>query len=267
MFRRFARQFALLCLPVLALGSPAVDRPGAADEPVSYVLRGKVSRVSDGDTIRVVLASGPSSVRLASVDAPERDQPGGREATAALASRLKGRDVGLEVVEQRDGFGRLVAVVWLDDENINEWLVREGRAWAFRDFLHDARFCAIEREAREARAGLWAREERNYAPWEWRRVRPGQQDRLKDYERETLEQCAGRAQEGLVQPVAPQPFREEGREPGSCKIKGNISRSGRIYHLPGTAAYDRTDIDEARGERWFCSEAQARDAGWRAPRN
>jgi micrococcal nuclease len=115
----------MLCLPALAVTASAADRSAPADDSVSYVLRGKVGRVSDGDTIRVALASGPVSVRLASVDAPERNQPGGREATIALASRLKGREVGLEVIEQRDGFGRLVAVVWLDDENINEWLVGE----------------------------------------------------------------------------------------------------------------------------------------------
>jgi hypothetical protein len=36
--------------------------------------------------------------------------------------------------------------------------------------------------------------------------------------------------------------------------------------VPGSPAYERTKIDEAKGERWFCSEAEARAAGWRAPR-
>ncbi|MGN6917326.1 sunset domain-containing protein [Neisseria sp. P0017.S004] len=49
-------------------------------------------------------------------------------------------------------------------------------------------------------------------------------------------------------------------------MKGNIGNSGRIYHVPGTAAYEKTKIDEAKGERWFCSEDEARAAGWRAPR-
>ena|SRR5690348_390373 len=49
-----------------------------------------------------------------------------------------------------------------------------------------------------------------------------------------------------------------------CKIKGNISASGqRIYHVPGQPYYDATRIDVTRGERWFCSEAEARAAGWR----
>jgi len=52
---------------------------------------------------------------------------------------------------------------------------------------------------------------------------------------------------------------------GSCDIKGNISieRGERIYHVPGGAFYSQTRIDTARGERWFCSEAEAQAAGWR----
>lgn len=50
-----------------------------------------------------------------------------------------------------------------------------------------------------------------------------------------------------------------------CDIKGNLSDSGRIYHLPGSRSYAATRIDTARGERWFCSVAEAEAAGWRAP--
>lgn len=51
----------------------------------------------------------------------------------------------------------------------------------------------------------------------------------------------------------------------SCNIKGNISQSSgeKIYHTPGQRDYDRTDIDPARGERWFCTEEEAVAAGWR----
>jgi hypothetical protein len=51
----------------------------------------------------------------------------------------------------------------------------------------------------------------------------------------------------------------------SCNIKGNVSiNSGeRIYHLPGQEHYDETIISTDYGERWFCSEDEARAAGWR----
>ena len=50
---------------------------------------------------------------------------------------------------------------------------------------------------------------------------------------------------------------------GTCRIKGNISGSGKIYHLPGSSLYDKTRIDESKGERWFCTEEEARATGWR----
>lgn len=55
--------------------------------------------------------------------------------------------------------------------------------------------------------------------------------------------------------------------PPDCRIKGNINRDGeRIYHVPGKSRwYTRTCINRP-GERWFCSEAEARAAGWRPPR-
>jgi hypothetical protein len=51
----------------------------------------------------------------------------------------------------------------------------------------------------------------------------------------------------------------------NCVIKGNVSfKSGeRIYHVPGQQHYDETVISPAYGERWFCSEVEARAAGWR----
>jgi hypothetical protein len=55
----------------------------------------------------------------------------------------------------------------------------------------------------------------------------------------------------------------ESHQSGS-DIKGNINSKGeRIYHVPGGRSYANTAIDTARGERWFCSEAEARASGWR----
>ncbi|WP_245278960.1 hypothetical protein [Mesorhizobium loti] len=53
-----------------------------------------------------------------------------------------------------------------------------------------------------------------------------------------------------------------------CNIKGNISinTGEEIYHVPGQKFYDETIIRPEFGERWFCSEAEARAAGWRKSR-
>ena len=53
--------------------------------------------------------------------------------------------------------------------------------------------------------------------------------------------------------------------PKVCNIKGNISaKTGeKIYHLPADAYYDKTEIDTSAGEKMFCSEEEAKQAGWR----
>jgi hypothetical protein len=50
-----------------------------------------------------------------------------------------------------------------------------------------------------------------------------------------------------------------------CVVKGNVSvnTGERIYHVPGQRYYHATRIELFKGERWFCSEADARAAGWR----
>jgi hypothetical protein len=53
-----------------------------------------------------------------------------------------------------------------------------------------------------------------------------------------------------------------------CTIKGEVNfiTRDRVYHLPGQFYYPRVTVSLPRGERWFCSEAEARSAGWRRSR-
>lgn len=246
----------------------SVSRPDVV-EP-QPVLVGTVTRVIDGDTIEVRLGSGPIRVRLHSIDTPEWDQPWGGQAKAALASRVQGRTVSLDVVTQ-DQYDRLVAVVLLGDENVNAWMVQEGDAWAYRRYLDDERYCAWEGVARASRRGLWSQPPADWrAPWEWRAKQHEPSARYTDYSHETVASCIAAMNAGgkatHEEKPAPVPIPPSRAPPDTCLIKGNISENGRIYHLPGSPWYDQTVIDESRGERWFCTEAEAREAGWRPAR-
>jgi hypothetical protein len=86
------------------------------------------------------------------------------------------------------------------------------------------------------------------APWEWRA--------------QQAEQTSG--EEPLTQPTVTKPNTVTPPQSAGCQIKGNVSSKGdRIYHAPGGKWYDKNEINTSKGERWFCTEADARAAGWR----
>lgn len=239
--------------------------PEAATQPV---LIGTVIKVIDGDTIKVQLSSGPINVRFDSIDAPEHNQPWGPQARDALASQVENREVALDVTTQ-DRYERLVATVYVGDENINAWMVQQGGAWAYREYLHEPAYCYLEAAARASRTGLWSQSSA-HPPWEWRKQKrePTTFPGFNDYSGDTAAKCIaakGRREEPIPR-IAPLPaIPKEPTQPSGCLIKGNIGKNGRIYHVPGSPSYAQTQIDESKGERWFCTEAEARTAGWRAP--
>lgn len=177
---------AYLILTLLAAVAAGADPP--------KVVGAKVTKVNDGDSIEVQTAAGAARVRLSAVDTPEYDQPYGDKSSAALKARLPvGVDVELEIVTQ-DQFRRMVAVVWLvaggDRINVNEMMLREGHAWAYRRYMRDARFCDLEAEARDAKRGLWAQPVSEWVyPPEWRFVKNGEIRALPVPYAETREKC------------------------------------------------------------------------------
>ena len=129
---------------------------------------------------------------------------------------------------QRISTAELVATCRVGGSDVAEALICEGLAWAYRRFTKV--YAPQEELAKAACTGIWAYD--SQPAWEFR----------------------DRAWRGAEQ-VAPE----------GCPIKGNISRSGQIYHVPWSPWYKRTKINTSKGERWFCSEAEALKAGWRAP--
>lgn len=218
--------------------------PALATEPIV----GRAS-VIDGDTLEIR----GTRFRLHGVDAPESSQPCtdakgkvwrcGAEAANRLSDRIGAANISC-AEKDRDRYGRVVAVCTLKGEELNRWLVREGHALAYRQYGGKV-YDEDERAAHSGLRGIWRGTFE--APWEWRRKKR-----------------AGEAVEEKEEPRRQQVV-EKGRAGGDCQIKGNIGAGGeKIFHLPGSATYERTKIDEAKGERMFCSEAEAQKAGWRA---
>jgi len=203
-------------------------------------------RVVDGDT----LVLDGKRIRLAGIDAPEKAQmcgnvACGQRATMALSALVSRGKVTCDGKET-DRYGRLIATCTVGGKDINAAMVAQGWAAAYRQY--STAYVTEEQAARSRKLGIWA-EADPVMPWDYRHDRAA----------------------ATATPAATTPVRSPAREPASaapkgCTIKGNISSSGKIYHLPGSTGYDKTRIDTGKGERWFCTEAEARAAGWRAPR-
>jgi len=192
------------------------------------------ARVIDGDT----LAVGSQVIRISGIDALEdaqscsdsrgRSWQCGASATNALRKLSAGgvRCLGSEF----DAYNRLIASCVANKLDIGKSLVLDGLALAYRRY--SALYVADEAEAKKAGRGVW--QGKFVEPWQWRETKWQQT--------------------------------EKSVPASGCPIKGNISKDGlKIYHAPWSRSYDRTRIDESKGERWFCDEAEAIAAGWRAP--
>ena len=212
-----------------------LSAPLTAGEVVEVAGR---ASVIDGDTIEIRSIR----IRLHGVDAPESGQSCldaqdrtwrcGQKSALALADQI-GRAVVFCRVRDTDRYGRLIATCAAGGLNLNAWMVAQGWAVAYRKYSND--YVDQERAAQSAGMGVW--QGQFIRPDLWRRGQRTPQ-------------------------IAPAHSTS-----GTCVIKGNINSKGeRIYHLPGMDWYDRTQIKESKGERWFCAEAEARKAGWRRAR-
>ena len=117
----------------------------------------RVVSITDGDTLVVLRDKQQVRVRLHGIDSPERAQPYGTRARQFTGELAHQRDVTV-VVRDYDRYGRVVAEIILPDgRNLNYEIVRAGFAWGYRQYARgDGDLERLEREARDARRGLWA---------------------------------------------------------------------------------------------------------------
>lgn len=135
----------------------------------AMTMTGTVDYVYDGDTLSVRASDGKRErIRLDHIDAPEAGQRYSRKAQSALGGRVRGKQVRVEW-SRRDEFGRPVGVVYLDKENINRWLVREGHAWKYR-YSREMEYKTLMEDAQRAKRGLWAETE-PMDPWVCRKLK------------------------------------------------------------------------------------------------
>jgi endonuclease YncB( thermonuclease family) len=147
-----------------AIATGALARP-------SSDFQGKVTHVTDGDSLWVQPAATAATieVRLVDIDAPEICQAWGAQARDALKRLVQGKTVTLHAVA-KDQYGRTLARVALGTLDVNERLVLDGHAWSARGRGNTGPLMAQERAARAAHRGLHAQDGAQF-PSDFRRAR------------------------------------------------------------------------------------------------
>ena len=162
---------AKIFLVFILLSCGCVQVNTAVEEEVSVV------EVVDGDTLKVLRDSGRETVRLAGIDTPEvhgenkpyafegvPDSREGRdclrkygENASAFMKQYRGEKMVLEyekglMADTRGSYGRLLGEVYIENNSINEELVRRGLA---RSYSEEGKFFDLEVEAKLDENGVW----------------------------------------------------------------------------------------------------------------
>ena len=137
---------------VLALGLVAT----AQAAPAQY-LQARVSNISDGDSLWVKTSKGERlKIRISQIDAPEICQAWGQDSKGALAQRLEGKQLKVELL-RKDMYGRSLARIVVDGDDVGAEMVSSGNAWAYSSGKYpNAVYYSQEEAAKAAKLGLWS---------------------------------------------------------------------------------------------------------------
>ena len=153
-----------------ALGQNILENTVADTNTVATTISSdtyEVLRVVDGDTIQINYNGTKEKVRMIGIDTPESVHPdenknsdNGKIASDYTKELLTGKFVALEFdIQERDKYGRFLAYVYLDGEMINKKLLHDGYAQIATyppNVKYVNEFTEIQKEAKEAKRGLWA---------------------------------------------------------------------------------------------------------------
>ena len=141
----------------IALSLVAMGLQGFTKAADARVYTGVVIRIVDGDTlwVRTSVHGEPRKVRFQGMDAPESCQTWGAQATAALTQHIQFKTVQLST-RARDDYGRMLATVMLDGEDVGRWMVVNGHAWSYHYRRSLGPYAIEETQARASGRGLWS---------------------------------------------------------------------------------------------------------------
>jgi micrococcal nuclease len=130
----------------------------------------KVVSIKDGDTV-VVLDSlnNQTTLRLAEVDCPEKNQPFGTKAKQFTSDQIYLKTIKY-VVTDTDRYGRNIAKIYYDTDNkyLTAEIIKAGLGWHYKRYSTSKELASFEDNAKKNKIGLWI-DNNPIAPWEWRK--------------------------------------------------------------------------------------------------
>ena len=134
------------------------------------ILKAKVVGIKDGDTV-VVLDSlnNQTTLRLAEVDTPEKNQPFGTKAKQFTSDQIYLKTIKY-IVTDTDRYGRSIAMIYYDTNNkyLSAEIIKAGMGWHYKRYSTSIELAAFEDNARKNKIGLWV-DSNPVAPWEFRK--------------------------------------------------------------------------------------------------
>ena len=128
---------------------------------------GRVVKVTDGDTLTVLVNRKQIRVRLDGIDAPEQGQAFGKRSRQSLSDMCAAK-IAVIMDRGKDQYGRTIGRVSCAGADANSEQLRRGMAWVFTRYVpRGSALYELEAHARIRQLGLWA-DARPVAPWTWR---------------------------------------------------------------------------------------------------
>lgn len=151
--------FKILVFLLFIFNSPALTQE---------IIKGN-AKVIDGDTIHI----GNNKIRLHGIDAPEKNQKCfilndewncGKQSTISLINLINLKKVNCIIID-KDRYSRKIGDCYVDEININKWMVKNGWALAYRNY--SAKYIEDEEFAKKNDKGIWQGNFEN--PWDFRK--------------------------------------------------------------------------------------------------
>lgn len=132
---------------------------------------GKVIKISDGDTITVLLKGNKQKkLRLAEVDCPENGQAFGKNAKQFTSAQVFGKTVKF-IETSTDRYGRSIAQIYYDnDKYLSKEVIKAGMGWWYFSYSKDDSLGKLQEKAQQNKIGLW-QDINAIEPWEYRKMK------------------------------------------------------------------------------------------------